>query len=134
MGAVPSTPRGDGNPADHGDYLLGALVGEKSFDLSSNLWERLLALPLALHWSDKAIKEACERLGMLLPVTSLYFSVFVFRIYVDRWKISVCLFQKYEEVIHLQFLTFIDANKEVIWMKSLSHSHSLYPVFLGLRV
>ena len=65
MGSVASTPRGDGNPIDHGDYLLGVFVGEKSFDLNSNLWDRLLGLPLALQWPDKVIKEACERLGMI---------------------------------------------------------------------
>lgn len=60
MGSVASTPRGDVHPKEHGDYLLGVLVGEKAFDVHSNLWDRLLGLPLNLQWPDKVIKEACE--------------------------------------------------------------------------
>lgn len=63
MGAVTSTPRGDGNPKEHGDYLLGVLVGEKAYDVHSNLWDRLLGLPLSLQWPDKVIQEACESIA-----------------------------------------------------------------------
>ncbi|MCO5572356.1 hypothetical protein L7F22_026109 [Adiantum nelumboides] len=60
MGGVTSTPRGDVNPKDHGDYLLGVLVGEKAYDVHSNLWDRLLGLPLTLQWPDSVIEDACE--------------------------------------------------------------------------
>ncbi|KAH7429697.1 hypothetical protein KP509_09G062000 [Ceratopteris richardii] len=60
MGAVSSTPRGDANPKDHGDYLLGVLVGNKSYDVDSNLWDRLLGLPLTLQWPESVVHEACE--------------------------------------------------------------------------
>ncbi|MCO5604280.1 hypothetical protein L7F22_058445 [Adiantum nelumboides] len=60
MGGVPSTPRGDAHPEEHGDYLLGVFVGARTMDLHSQLWERLLNLPLALHWTDKVITEACK--------------------------------------------------------------------------
>lgn len=62
MGSVASTPRGDVHPKEHADYLLGVLVGEKAFDVHSNLWDRLLGLPLNLQWPDKVIKEACENI------------------------------------------------------------------------
>ncbi|MCO5571541.1 hypothetical protein L7F22_025284 [Adiantum nelumboides] len=60
MGGVPSTPRGDAHPEEHGDYLLGVFVGARTMDLHSQLWERLLNLPLTLHWTDKVITEACR--------------------------------------------------------------------------
>ncbi|KAI5058263.1 hypothetical protein GOP47_0026433 [Adiantum capillus-veneris] len=63
MGGVASTPRGDVNPKEHGDYLLGVLVGEKAYDVHSNLWDRLLGLPLTLQWPDNVIQDACESIA-----------------------------------------------------------------------
>lgn len=63
MGSVASTPRGDAQPKEQGDYLLGVLVGKRAVDIHSQLWERLLNLPLALHWPDTVINEACENIA-----------------------------------------------------------------------
>ncbi|KAH7287047.1 hypothetical protein KP509_32G034600 [Ceratopteris richardii] len=60
MGGVPSTPRGDARPEEHGDYLLGVLVGENAIEVHSRLWERLLNLPLTLHWPDDVVTDACK--------------------------------------------------------------------------
>ncbi|XAR57285.1 hypothetical protein NMG60_11025365 [Bertholletia excelsa] len=62
MGAVPSTPRW-GSAAwsqDTAEYLIGTLVGEKSFPLASEYWQKLLELPLNLHWPAQRVHQACE--------------------------------------------------------------------------
>eukprot|EP00250_Pteridium_aquilinum_P013996 c21711_g1_i1 orf=215-2221(+) len=63
MGGIPSTPRGDARPEEHGEYLLGVLVGKRAMDIHSQLWERLLSLPLTLHWPDTVIDEACVNIA-----------------------------------------------------------------------
>ncbi|KAJ4828586.1 hypothetical protein Tsubulata_019592 [Turnera subulata] len=56
MGAAPSTPR----PHDAAEYLIGTFVGEKSFPLASDFWQKLLQLPLSLHWPADRVREACH--------------------------------------------------------------------------
>ncbi|KAJ8765804.1 hypothetical protein K2173_015608 [Erythroxylum novogranatense] len=56
MGAVPSTPR----PQDTADYLIASFIGEKSFPLTSDFWQKLLELPLNLLWPDHRVREACQ--------------------------------------------------------------------------
>ncbi|KAF2284310.1 hypothetical protein GH714_020385 [Hevea brasiliensis] len=57
MGAVPSTPQ---RPQDTADYLIGSFVGEKSFPLGSDFWQKLLELPLNLRWPTDRVQEACQ--------------------------------------------------------------------------
>ncbi|KAK4357149.1 hypothetical protein RND71_022759 [Anisodus tanguticus] len=61
MGGVPSTPRfnGGSRPKDSAEYLIGAFIGEKSFPLASDYWQKLLELPLNLHWSSDRVHQAC---------------------------------------------------------------------------
>ncbi|KAM3326597.1 dymeclin isoform X2 [Capsicum chacoense] len=61
MGGVPSTPKfsGGGRPHETAEYLIGAFIGEKSFPLSSDYWQKLLELPLNLHWSSNRVHQAC---------------------------------------------------------------------------
>ncbi|XP_021692003.2 uncharacterized protein LOC110673245 isoform X2 [Hevea brasiliensis] len=62
MGAVPSTPRrGSARPQDTAEYLIGSFVGEKSFPLASDFWQKLLELPLNLRWPTDRVQEACQR-------------------------------------------------------------------------
>ncbi|KAJ6897505.1 hypothetical protein NC652_024335 [Populus alba x Populus x berolinensis] len=61
MGAVPSTPRLSGaRPQDTADYLIGSFVGEKTFPIGSDFWQKLLELPLNLHWPTHRVQEACK--------------------------------------------------------------------------
>ncbi|XP_057992651.1 uncharacterized protein LOC110632778 isoform X3 [Hevea brasiliensis] len=57
MGAVPSTPQ---RPQDTAEYLIGSFVGEKSFPLGSDFWQKLLELPLNLRWPTDRVQEACQ--------------------------------------------------------------------------
>lgn len=61
MGAVPSTPRLSGaRPQETADYLIGSFVGEKTFPIGSDFWQKLLELPLNLHWPTHRVQEACK--------------------------------------------------------------------------
>ncbi|KAA3454565.1 dymeclin [Gossypium australe] len=60
MGAVPSTPRHTSTTAETAEYLIGTFVGEKSFPLASDFWQKLLELPLTLRWSSYRVQQACE--------------------------------------------------------------------------
>ncbi|KAJ6846630.1 dymeclin isoform X2 [Iris pallida] len=62
MGAVPSTPRRSERHWEAAENLIGALVGEKSFPISSELWKRILELPLNLQWPQDRITMACQNL------------------------------------------------------------------------
>ncbi|GAB2210226.1 hypothetical protein Drorol1_Dr00015486 [Drosera rotundifolia] len=62
-GAVPSTPRnggGETRPKETAEYLIGTFIGRKSFPLSSDFWQKLLELPLSLHWPSHRVRHACE--------------------------------------------------------------------------
>lgn len=61
MGTVPSTPRWSSTrPVDTAEYLIGTFVGEKSFPLTSDFWQKLLELPLSLQWPSHRVRQACE--------------------------------------------------------------------------
>ncbi|KAL8481656.1 hypothetical protein ACS0TY_027966 [Phlomoides rotata] len=61
MGGVPSTPRGGGaRPQETAEYLIGEFVGEKSFPLASDYWQKLLELPLDLRWPSHRVRRACQ--------------------------------------------------------------------------
>ncbi|XP_076960317.1 uncharacterized protein LOC143636638 [Bidens hawaiensis] len=64
MGALPSTPRwgGDVSP-DTAEYLIGTLVGGKTFPLNSDYWNKLLELPFDLHWPANRVQQACQALA-----------------------------------------------------------------------
>ncbi|XP_076924201.1 uncharacterized protein LOC143586561 [Bidens hawaiensis] len=64
MGALPSTPRwgGDVSP-DTAEYLIGTFVGDKSFPLNSDYWNKLLELPFDLHWPTNRVQQACQTLA-----------------------------------------------------------------------
>ncbi|KAM7485293.1 hypothetical protein LguiA_001302 [Lonicera macranthoides] len=55
MGAVASTPA-----KDTAEYLIGTFVGEKSFPLASDYWQKLLELPFDLHWPAHRVSKASE--------------------------------------------------------------------------
>ncbi|KAL3507826.1 hypothetical protein ACH5RR_033208 [Cinchona calisaya] len=56
MGGVPSTPRA----AETAEYLIGELVGEKSYPLGSDYWQKLLELPLDLRWPTHSVLQASQ--------------------------------------------------------------------------
>ncbi|XP_027156553.1 uncharacterized protein LOC113757503, partial [Coffea eugenioides] len=64
MGGVPSTPRWGGaaemRPAETAEYLIGALVGEKSYPLASDYWQKLLESPLHLRWPAHRVLQASQ--------------------------------------------------------------------------
>ncbi|KAJ0035372.1 hypothetical protein Pint_24740 [Pistacia integerrima] len=61
MGGVPSTPRfSDARPQDTAEYLIATFVGEKSFPLDSDFWQKLLELPLSLRWPSHRVHQACQ--------------------------------------------------------------------------
>ena len=63
MGAVPSTPRHTNATTETEEYLIGTFVGEKSFPLASDFWQKLLELPLTLRWAPHRVRQACQLLG-----------------------------------------------------------------------
>ncbi|KAL8490908.1 hypothetical protein ACS0TY_022784 [Phlomoides rotata] len=62
MGGLPSTPRlgGGARPQETAEYLIGAFVGEKSYPLASDYWQKLLELQLDLRWPSDRVREACD--------------------------------------------------------------------------
>ncbi|KAK7343616.1 hypothetical protein VNO77_12506 [Canavalia gladiata] len=64
MGSVPSTPRkGGAFSPETAEYLIGTFVGDKSFPLSSEFWQKLLELPLNVQWPTHRVDQACELLA-----------------------------------------------------------------------
>ncbi|XP_042061033.1 dymeclin-like [Salvia splendens] len=59
MGGAPSTPR-LGSAVESAEYLIAAFVGEKSFPLASDYWQKLLHLQLDLRWAPDRVLEACH--------------------------------------------------------------------------
>uniref|UniRef100_A0A7N0ZW86 Dymeclin n=1 Tax=Kalanchoe fedtschenkoi TaxID=63787 RepID=A0A7N0ZW86_KALFE len=59
MGGVPSTPLSS-QTQDTAEYLIGTFVGEKSFPLGSDFWQKLLELPFSLSWPSDRVEDACE--------------------------------------------------------------------------
>ncbi|KAL0287290.1 UNVERIFIED_CONTAM: Dymeclin [Sesamum calycinum] len=62
MGGVPSTPRLGGGEQlpEKAESLIGAFVGEKSFPLASDYWQKLLELPFDLRWPSNRVNQACQ--------------------------------------------------------------------------
>ncbi|XP_075478200.1 uncharacterized protein LOC142519149 [Primulina tabacum] len=71
MGGLPSTPRlgGGARPQDTAEYLIGELVGEKSFPIASDYWQKLLELPLDLRWQSDRARQACHLFAMNNSIT-----------------------------------------------------------------
>ncbi|PPR90246.1 hypothetical protein GOBAR_AA30442 [Gossypium barbadense] len=74
MGAVPSTPRHTSTTAEAAEYLTGTFVGEKSFPLASDFWQKLLELPLTLRWSSYRVQQASELFGEHLAKILIHLS------------------------------------------------------------
>ncbi|XP_063939500.1 uncharacterized protein LOC108197248 isoform X2 [Daucus carota subsp. sativus] len=61
MGVVPSSPRRSGaQPPDTAEYLIGRFVGEISLPITSDYWNKLLELPIDLHWPSNRVQQACQ--------------------------------------------------------------------------
>ncbi|ESQ36507.1 hypothetical protein EUTSA_v10006925mg [Eutrema salsugineum] len=61
MGGAPSTPRNTGtDDVSVAEYLIATFVGEKSFPLASDFWNKLLELPLSSRWPSDRVHQACE--------------------------------------------------------------------------
>ena len=86
MGAVPSTPRwtGGARPQDTTEYLIATFVGEKSFPISSDFWQKLLELPLNLQWPSHRVLQACELFGSFRQISlrSFVLSLFLFCLFI----------------------------------------------------
>ncbi|KAH0905552.1 hypothetical protein HID58_037379 [Brassica napus] len=65
MGGAPSTPRntGGGDDVSVAEYLISTFVGEKSFPLAFDYWNKLLELPLSSRWPSDRVPQACELFG-----------------------------------------------------------------------
>ncbi|TQD70021.1 hypothetical protein C1H46_044444 [Malus baccata] len=69
MGAVPSTPRWGSRssfaarPLDTAEYLITTFIGDKSFPISSDFWNKLLEFPLNLQWQPDRVHQACQTLA-----------------------------------------------------------------------
>ncbi|KAK4434054.1 Dymeclin [Sesamum alatum] len=66
MGGVPSTPRLGGGEQlpEKAESLIGAFVGEKSFPLASDYWQKLLELSFDLRWPSNRVNQACHLLAI----------------------------------------------------------------------
>ncbi|XP_074292252.1 uncharacterized protein LOC141619126 [Silene latifolia] len=64
MGGTPSTPQKLSHvPDDSAESLITAFVGEKTFPLTSEFWQKLLDVPLDQHqWPPHRVRQACESL------------------------------------------------------------------------
>ncbi|KAL3505986.1 hypothetical protein ACH5RR_031368 [Cinchona calisaya] len=63
MGGVPSTPRWGSagmRPAETAENLIGELVGEKSYPLASDYWQKLLELPFDLRLPPDRVLQASQ--------------------------------------------------------------------------
>ncbi|KAF3497746.1 hypothetical protein DY000_02051843 [Brassica cretica] len=61
MGGAASTPRSTGGDnVSVEEYLIPTFVGEKSFPLASDVWNKLLELPLSSQWHSDRVHQACE--------------------------------------------------------------------------
>ncbi|KAF2620341.1 hypothetical protein F2Q68_00038244 [Brassica cretica] len=61
MGGAASTPRSTGGDnVSVEEYLIPTFVGEKSFPLASDVWNKLLELPLSSRWHSDRVHQACE--------------------------------------------------------------------------
>lgn len=87
MGGLPSTPRdGGARPQEMAEYLIGEFVGEKSFPLTSDYWQKLLELPLDLRWPSHRVRRACQLFGpYILNLLFLQFKL----VYVSLVKLAV---------------------------------------------
>uniref|UniRef100_M4DFM1 Dymeclin n=1 Tax=Brassica campestris TaxID=3711 RepID=M4DFM1_BRACM len=64
MGGASSTPRNTGSDdVSVAEYLISTFVGEKSFPLASDYWNKLLELPLSSRWPSDRVHQACELFG-----------------------------------------------------------------------
>ncbi|MQL80090.1 hypothetical protein Taro_012514 [Colocasia esculenta] len=66
MGAVPSTPRRGSRPREAAEFLIGALVGDKPYPVTSDFWRKLLEVPLALQWPQHRVLRACELFAKIM--------------------------------------------------------------------
>lgn len=64
MGAVPSTPRRSERPWEAAEQVIGAFVGEKSYPISSEFWQKLLEIPVTRQWPQHRVAQACQIFGM----------------------------------------------------------------------
>ncbi|GAV57551.1 Dymeclin domain-containing protein [Cephalotus follicularis] len=108
MGAVPSTARAQ----DTTEYLMATFVGEKSFPLTSDFWQKLLALPLSLPSpSHRSIRHAC----VLLAENNCYTRHFVKILIHLSWCLQEC--------------TSHSGSPSVVYMKAVNAVH-ISSVFL----
>lgn len=118
MGGAPSTARlsGGARPQDTAEYLIGEFVGEKSFPLASDYWQKLLELPLDLRWSSHRVRHACQLLGQCIVTTT-----FVYAIYIRFLLIFPLL--KYAVPVLFCFVICVGVNKclELSWTRVLSY-------------
>lgn len=59
MGGVPSTQRDDTTP----EYLIGTFVGNQTFPLTSDYWQKLLQLKFDFDWPANRVHQACHAFG-----------------------------------------------------------------------
>lgn len=76
MGGTPSTPRGS-QTLDTAEYLISTFVGDKSFPLGSDFWQKLLELPLNLSWPSHRVEDACVLFGQCLTVNVFMLCIFL---------------------------------------------------------
>ncbi|KAG0475434.1 hypothetical protein HPP92_015120 [Vanilla planifolia] len=60
MGTSPSTPRRGGRLGGAEEELMGIFIGEKSYPISSDFWNKLLEVPHTFHWPPDHVIEACQ--------------------------------------------------------------------------
>lgn len=59
MGGVPSTQHDDTTP----EYLIGTFVGNQTFPLTSDYWQKLLQLKFDFDWPANRVQQACHAFG-----------------------------------------------------------------------
>ncbi|KAG0473772.1 hypothetical protein HPP92_015629 [Vanilla planifolia] len=72
MGTSPSTPRRGGRLGGAEEELMGIFIGEKSYPISSDFWNKLLEVPHTFHWPPDHVIEACQIFSMEIELLNLF--------------------------------------------------------------
>ncbi|PKA65904.1 hypothetical protein AXF42_Ash010313 [Apostasia shenzhenica] len=79
MGAVPSTPRRGAKPPEAAEELIRMFVGEKSYPISSDFWQKLLELPHTFEWPLDRVSQACQ----IFMVAEIDFSICNYKVFLQ---------------------------------------------------
>ncbi|KAL2922722.1 Cytochrome c biogenesis protein CcsA [Bienertia sinuspersici] len=123
MGTTPSTPRNSSFMAsDTVEYIIATFVGEKSFPLNSEFWQKLVELPLQSHWPPYRVRQACESLGQsffrLICLSFFYMHCIMIRFHSDvfmKWPSNFSELELRKDQIRLLKIGELKESLKHLW-------------------